>query len=203
MSYRCPGARVVGTSKIPDFQLLFKGSKSGAYLTIEPKKGAKVPVAVWEVTADDELSLDRYEGYPNFYYKTEVEIPVICISDRRVRKLKAFIYIMHEEREIGVPSQRYVDICLDGYEAFGFDENLLYDALNISLEETGMTETKVCPLCGRTYTGHPALSRKDNATSICPDCGTLEALEAAGIPKEKQKKVLEIIREKLAEKPCK
>ena len=203
MSYRCPGARVVGTSKIPDFQLLFKGSKSGAYLTIEPKKGAKVPVAVWEVTADDELSLDRYEGYPNFYYKTEVEIPVICISDRRVRKLKAFIYIMHEEREIGVPSQRYVDICLDGYEAFGFDENHLYEALNISLEETGMRETKVCPICGKAYTGHPALSRKDNATPICPDCGTLEALEAAGIPKEKQKKVLEIIREKLGKKPCK
>jgi len=203
MSYRCPGARVVGTSKIPDFQLLFKGSKSGAYLTIEPKKGARVPVAVWEVTADDELSLDRYEGYPNFYYKTEVEIPVICISDRRVRKLKAFIYIMHEEREIGVPSQRYVDICLDGYEAFGFDENHLYEALNISLEDAGMTATKVCPICGKTYTGHPALSRKDDNTPICPDCGTLEALEAAGIPKEKQKKVLEIIREKLAEKPCK
>ena len=203
MSYRCPGAKVVGTSEIPDFELLFKGSKSGAYLTIEPKKGAKVPVAVWEVTADDELSLDRYEGYPNFYYKTEVEIPVIGISDRKVRKLKAFIYIMHEEREIGVPSQRYVDICLDGYEAFGFDENYLYEALNISLEETGMTESKVCPLCGKTYTGHPALSRKDDNTPICPDCGTLEALEVAGIPKEKQEKVLEIIREKLAEKPCK
>lgn len=203
MSYRCPGAKVVGTSEIPDFQLLFKGSKSGAYLTIEAKKGAKVPVAVWEVTADDELSLDRYEGYPNFYYKTEVEIPVIGIRDRKVRKLKAFIYIMHEEREIGIPSQRYVDICLDGYEAFGFDENFIYEALNISLEDAGMTETKVCPICGKAYTGHPALSRKDDNTPICPDCGTLEALEAAGIPKEKQKKVLEIIREKLAEKPCK
>ena len=68
---------------------------------------------------------------------------------------------------------------------------------------TDKNEPKVCPLCGRTYTGHPALSRKDDNTPICPDCGTLEALEAAGIPKEKQKKVLEIIREKLAEKPCK
>ena len=203
MKFRCPTAKVVGISEIRDYRLLFKGSQTGAYLTIEPKKGARVPVAVWEVTADDELSLDRYEGYPNFYYKTEVEIPVICISDRRVRKLKAFIYIMHEEREIGVPSQRYVDVCLDGYEAFGFDENYLYEALNISLQETGMTETKVCPICGKTYTGHPALSRKDDNTPICPDCGTLEALEAAGIPKEKQKKVLEIIREKLAEKPCK
>ena len=134
MKFRCPTAKVVGISEIRDYRLLFKGSQTGAYLTIEPYKGASVPVAVWEVTADDELSLDRYEGYPNFYYKTEVEIPVIGISDRKVRKLKAFIYIMHEEREIGIPSQRYVDVCLDGYESFGFDENHLYDALNISLD---------------------------------------------------------------------
>jgi len=145
------------------------------------------------------LSFKELQTFTMVKYKTEVEIPVICISDRWVRKLKAFIYIMHEEREIGVPSQRYVDICLDGYEAFGFDVNLIY----VSLEKTGMTESKICPLYGKTYTGHPALSRKDNTTPICPDCRTLEALEAAGIPKEKQEKVLEIIREKLGKKPCK
>ncbi len=32
--------------------------------------------------------------------------------------------------------------------------------------------TAVCPLCGRTYHGAPALSREDNETLICPDCGT-------------------------------
>ncbi len=33
-----------------------------------------------------------------------------------------------------------------------------------------------CPVCGRAYTEPPALSRRDNATHICPDCGLLEAL---------------------------
>jgi predicted RNA-binding Zn-ribbon protein involved in translation (DUF1610 family) len=75
--------------------------------------------------------------------------------------------------------------------------------LNISLEKTGMTETKVCPICGKAYTGHPALSRKDDNTPICPDCGTRESLEAIGISPEEQEKVLEIIHEKLGEKPCK
>ena len=28
----------------------------------------------------------------------------------------------------------------------------------------------ICPLCGRTYHGVPALSREDNKTLICPDC---------------------------------
>ena len=65
---------------------------------------------------------------------------------------------------------------------------------------TDKNEPKVCPLCGRTYTEVPALSRKDNTILICPDCGTREALEAIGISAEKQEEILEIIHEKLGER---
>jgi hypothetical protein len=34
-----------------------------------------------------------------------------------------------------------------------------------------------CPRCWHTYKDHPALSRRDNETLICPRCGTAEALE--------------------------
>lgn len=34
----------------------------------------------------------------------------------------------------------------------------------------------VCPRCHKDYDGHPALSRKDNKTKICPSCGTQEAM---------------------------
>lgn len=44
-----------------------------------------------------------------------------------------------------------------------------------------MKETRTCPICGQEYTGAPALSREDNQTLICPDCGTLQALAAIGI----------------------
>lgn len=40
------------------------------------------------------------------------------------------------------------------------------------------TESRICPRCGKTYTEYPAISRKDNKTEICPECGQLEALEA-------------------------
>ena len=36
---------------------------------------------------------------------------------------------------------------------------------------------KVCPICNREYSERPALSRRDNKTEICPNCGMLEALE--------------------------
>ena len=35
---------------------------------------------------------------------------------------------------------------------------------------------RVCPICKQTYEGYPALSRTDNKTEICPNCGMLEAL---------------------------
>lgn len=76
--------------------------------------------------------------------------------------------------------------------------------LNFIIKDNSMNtdknEPKVCPVCGKTYTEVPALSRKDNTTLICPDCGTREALEAIGISAEKQEEILEIIHEKLGER---
>lgn len=132
MRMRCPSARIIGTSEIPDYELLFKGSKTGSYLTIEPRDGAAVPVAAWEVTAEDEAALDRYEGYPNFYYKKEMKLPVKGCRSGKVRERNCFVYIMHEERPFGIPSGYYVATCLEGYENFGFDEKHIYDAIEIS-----------------------------------------------------------------------
>ena len=53
--------------------------------------------------------------------------------------------------------------------------------------------TRTCPICGREYSGYPALSRTDGVTLICPDCGTREALESIGVSKEQQDKILGII----------
>ena len=54
-------------------------------------------------------------------------------------------------------------------------------------------EPRACPLCGKTYTDHPALSRIDNETLICPDCGVRQALTSIGISDEEQEKILEAI----------
>lgn len=131
MAWRCPTAKAVGIAVIKDYELLFKGSKTGAYLTIEPKVGAEVPVAVWSVELADEKRLDVYEGFPAFYYKTEIELPVRYFSGKTVLR-KAFVYIMHEERPPGLPSGSYVRTCLEGYSNFSFDESILLAALNNS-----------------------------------------------------------------------
>lgn len=132
MKMRCPTARVVGTAMIDGYELLFKGSKTGSYLTIEKAEGGKVPVAVWEVREKDEAALDRYEGYPAFYYKVEMPVTFKGIKTRKERKRTAFVYIMHEDRSLGFPSRHYVETCMAGYNTFGFDDNYLWDAIERS-----------------------------------------------------------------------
>ena len=60
------------------------------------------------------------------------------------------------------------------------------------MKET-IRRTGTCPRCGREYTGHPAISRVDNETLICPDCGTKEALETLGISPYEQEQIIEAI----------
>lgn len=59
--------------------------------------------------------------------------------------------------------------------------------------ETTTNETKMCPKCGKTYRGHPAISRADNKTPICSECGTREALEGLGIGAEEIENIIKTI----------
>lgn len=136
MKYRCPTAKIAGTAVIRDYELLYKGSKTDSYLTIEKKKGGAVPVAVWEVTAADEHSLDIYEGYPNFYYKKNMKIRL----SETGKMIDAFVYIMHEERRLGIPTPVYVSTCKFGYTIFGFDFKYLDEAYEKSLKGAANNE---------------------------------------------------------------
>ena len=40
-----------------------------------------------------------------------------------------------------------------------------------------MRSKRTCPVCGRTYTEPPAISRRSKCIEICPECGMREAIE--------------------------
>ena len=61
------------------------------------------------------------------------------------------------------------------------------------MKEISITQIKICPRCGQVYHETPALSRIDNQTLICPDCGTREALESIDVGQEEQEVILAII----------
>lgn len=49
---------------------------------------------------------------------------------------------------------------------------------------------KKCPICSKEYSAPSALSRTDNKTKICPRCGLIEAMRAAGIKESVQEEIL-------------
>lgn len=132
MSYRCPDAEIVGRAGIKDYELIFKGSKTGSYATIEPKKGSYVPVLVWSISERDERSLDRYEGFPTFYYKKDMEIELEDMKQNQLGNRKAMVYIMDEQRKLGIPTYTYYNVIGKGYKKFGFDIKILQKALQKS-----------------------------------------------------------------------
>ena len=128
MVHRCRTAKVIGTSVLKGYRLLFRGEHEGAVATVEPSEGDSVPVVVWEITPNDEAALDRYEGFPTFYRKETVLVEVNC------KPTEAMIYIMNIEdrfgnkRELGNPSPHYYASIRDGYKAAGFDLEILRSA---------------------------------------------------------------------------
>ena len=123
MKCRCPTATIVGISQIKDFELVFRGSKTGSYATIESCEGSIVPVLIWKIKLQDEYALDRYEGYPDFYQKGNITMELDGQS------VSALIYLMPDTHTLGMPSLRYVNTILDGYDSAGFDCNILYEAV--------------------------------------------------------------------------
>lgn len=120
MRFRCPGAEMVGTTKIQDHELVFRRG----YLTIEPKEGSYVPAGVWKITPSDEAALDRYEGFPRFYAKKEIPITFTRFryDGRQYEETnECLVYVMQPGFQIEEPSSMYIRTVNQGYNDFGFD----------------------------------------------------------------------------------
>lgn len=130
MQYRCPDARVYGTGVLPHCTLTFWGNARGnGVATVLPGADTDVPVALWEISARDEASLDRYEGWPHLYRKEDIEVRMDDGST-----VTGMIYLMN--RGIPTPpSTYYYDIIKAGYQAFGFDTDFLAAAARLDSKE--------------------------------------------------------------------
>lgn len=123
MAQRCPTAEIYGTGLLRNWELIYRGSHTGAYATIRRRKNSDVPVVVWNIKDSDERMLDIYEGYPAFYFKQNV------IVELPQSRKKAMVYIMNTQRLPGTPSSRYVQIVKQGYVDNNLDLHYLQDSL--------------------------------------------------------------------------
>ena len=123
MSNRCPNSKVVGKEMLKGYELEFRG-----VATIVPKENTEVPVLIWEIDGRDEHSLDKYEGFPNYYRKELFEIDV------NGEKKECMAYLMNSGH-ISPPMSYYYNVIKQGYEANGMDTSYLRAALERSVCE--------------------------------------------------------------------
>lgn len=128
MSFRCPTAKVVGTSEIKDYELLFRGGRKSSVATVEPLKGSSVPVLLWKLKERDLQALDRYEGYPSLYRKE------ILLVELKGKTIPAMVYIMNDGHPFGAPSDYYLGTIMEGYQSAGFDTEFLEQAMEKSIQ---------------------------------------------------------------------
>ena len=110
MAHRCPGAKLIGTGYLPNHRLEFY-----LHATVERTQahGAKVPVAVWEISKEDERSLDRYEGFPTYYTKHRRRVVMNDGSE-----LWGMVYIMNMIRP-QLPTPAYYNGIHNAYVKLG------------------------------------------------------------------------------------
>ena len=136
MHRRCPTARIVGYTYLPDTRLIFRGSSSGFYLSIEPEPGASVPCGVFRIFDRDERQLDIYEGYPRFYRKVFFDdLPLYDVRGEETQRIYAMAYALNRSAPAGFPSTAYWKICMQGYRDFGFNIADLQEAMYNTMEE--------------------------------------------------------------------
>ena len=127
MDFRCPNARLIGMGYLLNHRLEFY-----LHATVERTRtrGEVVPVAVWEIDREDERSLDRYEGYPNYYSKQKRKVLMNDGSE-----IEGMIYIMKRIRPYP-PTKEYYGGIKKAYEDLGISfeiEKVLMPALKRSL----------------------------------------------------------------------
>jgi gamma-glutamylcyclotransferase (GGCT)/AIG2-like uncharacterized protein YtfP len=114
MRYRCPTAKPIESFDLAGWELELYN-----HATVKPAVGKSVPGVLWEITTEDEQSLDAFEGFPYYYVKQTVT----------QNGKTFFFYVMNEGRD-GYPSKGYVSGISEGYQQWGISTKALERAID-------------------------------------------------------------------------
>ncbi|MFT7021561.1 MAG: gamma-glutamylcyclotransferase (GGCT)/AIG2-like uncharacterized protein YtfP [Rhodococcus sp. (in: high G+C Gram-positive bacteria)] len=116
MLQRCPHSPLSGTGWLHGWRLTFGGGDigwEGALATVAPDPDGKVFVVLYDVSVEDEQSLDRWEGSElGIHRKVRLRVET---ADGPVL---AWLYVL-DAYEGGLPSARYLGVMAEAAEIAG------------------------------------------------------------------------------------
>lgn len=127
MAHRCPNSSVVCNGELHGWSLVF--NVHADIIETEHEEDI-VPVVVWDIADEDWVSLDMYEGYPNYYDRRGVQV---WFEDGTSDV--AIVYVMTDNRKgICPPDRKYFDCIVKGATENDIDIMYLYDALDYAYD---------------------------------------------------------------------
>lgn len=124
MRMRCPDSRPVTACKLPGWSLEF-----ARVLTIEKDKPMSCYGALYLVSEADELSLDRFEGWPRVYRKQRTHVTL------KGGRLPVFFYVKNGVRDLEPPAPAYYAKVKQGYKDWHLPVEHLRDSRIRALRE--------------------------------------------------------------------
>lgn len=136
MSYRCPNSKPVGIGYIKGWKLYFN-YHADIINTNNPND--ETLVVIWDIAPEDWKFLDKYEGFPNYYKKVEIETYFMDTENPDGEPLdvqNCIAYVMTEENANGFdfPAFDYYRTIARGYKDFGLNLNCLVEAITTTAE---------------------------------------------------------------------
>lgn len=116
MRTRCPHSPFAGTGWIPGWRLTFGGEDlgwEGALATLVEDPAGAVFVGLYDITAYDRISLDKWESADTGLYQT-ITLRVSTLET----DVLAWTYVLNGY-EGGLPSARYLGLIAEAAEAAG------------------------------------------------------------------------------------
>lgn len=108
MLSRCPDSIAVKKVALKDYKLVFN-----QLADIVEEKGSMVLGALYVISKEELIQLDKLEGYPDLYDRIEVEV-----EDENGKLYDAFVYTM-VDKDIEAPPEHYYNILIEGYKDWG------------------------------------------------------------------------------------
>lgn len=135
MMERCPHSPLAGTGWLEGWRLTFGGGDigwEGALATVVEEPDSRVFVVLYDVSEDDEQSLDRWEGSELGIHR---KIRLRVQTESGGSEL-AWLYVL-DAYEGGLPSARYLGVMAEAAEIAGAPHEYVQDLLGRNSRNVG------------------------------------------------------------------
>lgn len=127
----------------------------------------------------EELENQNNNALSNIEYLNESNKEVAGILEKILKGIGEHLLDIYSGKENEVRVGDYMFFINKDHVDFEYRPIKKEEPIELTIKVTENSDNiKLCPICGFEIDKYPAISRKDNKTKICSNCGVLEALEA-------------------------